>query len=107
MSIDPKIAAPTWDVEWCKDEKNGDRHTPATGVTQATKTLPKTPVNGYLRMYWTLNQSEDSLKAFLPFCEKYGCYETDGDFLEHFFELIFPKPQLHCLLQKLLQLLKL
>lgn len=57
----------------------GDRKEPALGRTAASASAPALPVKGYLRSYFTLNQSNDALRAFLPFCEKYGCYETDPD----------------------------
>lgn len=60
-------------------EDTGDRKAPALGRTKATATEPALPVKAYLRSYFTLNQSDRALRAFLPFCEKYGCYETDGD----------------------------
>jgi hypothetical protein len=60
-------------------EKTGDRQSPALGRTAASGKEPALPVKAYLRSYFTLNQSDDALRAFLPFCEKYGCYETDPD----------------------------
>lgn len=61
------------------DQANtGDRKEPALGRTAKSETAPALPVKGFLRMYWTLNQSDDALRSFLPFCEKYGCYTTDG-----------------------------
>ena len=58
----------------------GDRYTPSLGRTNESPSYPAgLPVKAYLRMFWTLNQSNDALKAFQPFCEKYGCYTRNGD----------------------------
>lgn len=33
----------------------------------------------YATAYWTLNQGENALKAFLPLCRKYVCYTDNAD----------------------------
>lgn len=54
--------------------KDGDR-----GVSQAVKTAtgkgsaPGMPVYVYSRLTWQLNQDDKALRAWFPFCLKYGC----------------------------------
>jgi hypothetical protein len=52
------------------------------GVLQAKtgqeKSTPGTPVDVQLTTLFTLNESRDALNAFLPFCEKYNCFNEDG-----------------------------
>ena len=60
-------------------EDRGDRKQPVQAYTAGSATNPAMQVNIYLSAYWSLNQNEDVLRQFLPFCEKYTCYSKDHD----------------------------
>lgn len=54
--------------------KLGDRHTPIV-----VRTSNNTPVKVQLSAYWTLNQSEPSLRKFAELCFKYSCATSAQD----------------------------
>lgn len=59
----------------------GDRQSPMSVRTGPGKNQPGMPVQVWTAVYWTPNESDAAMKAFLPFCLKYGCasqdYQTD------------------------------
>ena len=56
---------------------NGDRSIPtAVRTGPGTGGTPGMPVYVWTAVYWTPNQSTSAMKAFLPFCLKYGCAST-------------------------------
>jgi hypothetical protein len=57
----------------------GDVHIPISVRTAPQGTAPGMPVNIWLQAYFTPNQNEGAMKAFLPFCQKYGCAEASND----------------------------
>lgn len=55
----------------------GDLDGELAGRTKANSDgTPGNPVKVQLSMYWTLNQTDEALRAFLPFCEKYSCFSS-------------------------------
>jgi hypothetical protein len=55
----------------------GDHDGELSGRTKSNQDgTPGNPVKVQLSMYWTLNQTDEALKAFLPFCEKYTCFSS-------------------------------
>jgi hypothetical protein len=61
---------------------DGDRKEPLTGRTEQNQDgTPGNPVKVFLSMYWQVNQNDNVLRRFLPFCEKYNCFsgsDTSG-----------------------------
>lgn len=60
-------------------DDSGDRKEPVVAYTAGDPNNPAMQVKIYLSAYWALNQNEDVLRSFLPFCEKYTCYSKDHD----------------------------
>lgn len=69
---------------WPCNERNfvtattdGDRSAPEYAVrTGAAGSTPGMPVYVWTSVYFTANQNDAAIKAFLPFCFKYGCADT-------------------------------
>lgn len=59
--------------------QSGDMHTPISVRTASQGSTPGMPVDVWLGVYFTPNQNNDAMKAFLPFCQKYGCAASDND----------------------------
>ena len=63
----------------------GDVEEPFTAKTGVVKdksgnvVTPGTPVNVQLTTLFTLNENRNALLAFLPFCEKYNCFNEQGN----------------------------
>lgn len=59
--------------------ENRDRETPSVARTGAAEGLPAREVKIFWSSFWTLNQNEEALRAFVPFCEKYNCYASEDE----------------------------
>jgi hypothetical protein len=59
-------------------KSGGDRDDPLAVRTAAAGPTPGMPVYIWSSVYFTANQNEDVMKAFLPFCLKYGCATNDA-----------------------------
>lgn len=58
-------------------QSGGDRDNPLAVRTAASGATPGMPVYVWSSVYFTANQDEAVMKAFLPFCLKYGCAAND------------------------------
>lgn len=61
---------------------SGDYHSAITdvktGKAEDGQAGAKFHITG-ISMFWALNQKEEVLRQFFPFCQKYACYNTGGD----------------------------
>lgn len=64
-------------------EGGGDSAKPVVFKTKSVDGVPGTEMRAYVTAYFQLNQNEEAMRAFWPFCSKYDCAstsdETSGD----------------------------